>query len=159
MYPKVLYLHHFCFLLYINDLPACVNNKVKLYADDVLLYSYIHSKSDCIALQQDLDKLTEWAHTWLMEFNIKKCEHLRITNKRNPIIYSYHLEKSIISEVPHTKYLGVTIDQKLSWNEHIQRVTSKANQVNGFLHRNLHQCPVSVTLLKIGCNPITFGEF
>ena len=28
------------FLLYINDLPACVNNKVKLYADDVLLYSY-----------------------------------------------------------------------------------------------------------------------
>ena len=132
------------FLLYINDLPACVNNKVKLYADDVLLYSYIHSESNCIALQQDLDKLTEWAHTWLMEFNIKKCEHLRITNKRNLIIHSYYLENSIISEVPHTKYLGVTIDQKLSWNEHIQKVTSKANQVNGFLHRNLHQCPVSV---------------
>ena len=26
------------FLLYINDLPACVSSKVKLYADDVLLY-------------------------------------------------------------------------------------------------------------------------
>ena len=59
-------------------------------------------------------------------------------------MFSYHLENSITSEVPHTKYLGVTIDQKLSWNEHIQRVTSKANQVNGFLHRNLRQCPVSV---------------
>ena len=79
------------FLLYINDLPVCVNNEVKLYADDVLLYSYIHSESDCLALQQDLDKLTEWAHTWLMEFNIKKCEYLRITNKRNPIIHSYYL--------------------------------------------------------------------
>ena len=100
------------FLLYINDLPACVNNKVKLYAYDVLLYSYTHSESD-ISLQQDLDKLTEWAHTWLMELTIKKCEHLRITNKRNPIIYSYYLENSIISEVPHTKYLGVIIDQKL----------------------------------------------
>jgi len=58
------------FLLYINDLPACVNNKVKLYADDVLLYSYIYSESDCIALLDDLNKLREWAHTWLMEFNV-----------------------------------------------------------------------------------------
>ena len=60
------------FLLYINDLPACVNNKVKLYADDVLLYSFIESESNCIALQEDLDKLTEWADMWLMEFNPKK---------------------------------------------------------------------------------------
>ena len=36
------------FLLYINDLPACVNNKVKLYLDDVLLLSFIESESDCI---------------------------------------------------------------------------------------------------------------
>ena len=71
--PKGTVLAPLLFLLYINDVPACVNSKVKLYADDVLLYSYIHSESDCIALQQDLDKLTEWAHTWLMEFNIKKC--------------------------------------------------------------------------------------
>jgi len=70
------------FLLRINDLPACVNNKVKLYTDDVLLYSYIHSESDCIALQQDLDRLSEWAHTWLMEFNSSKCEHnMRITKE------------------------------------------------------------------------------
>ena len=29
------------FLIYINDLPSCVHNKVRLYADDVLLYSHI----------------------------------------------------------------------------------------------------------------------
>ena len=69
------------FLLYINDLLTCVNNKVNYNADDVLLYSYIHSESHCIALQDDLHKRSEWAHTWLMEFNVKKCEHLRITKK------------------------------------------------------------------------------
>ena len=69
---------------------------------------------------------------------------MNITNKRNPIIYNYLLENHTIAEVPHTKYLGVTIDQRLSWNEHIQRISKKANQVNNFLCRNLHQCPTDV---------------
>ena len=55
------------FLLHINDLPASVTNKIKLYADDVLLYSYIYSESNWTALQADLDKLSEWARTWLMD--------------------------------------------------------------------------------------------
>ena len=130
--PQGIVLVPLLFLLYLNDLPACVNNKVKLYTDDVLLYSFIKSESDCIDLQENLDKLTEWADMWLMEFNQKKCEHLRITNKHSFIIYSYFLGNAVITEVTHTKYLGVTFDQKLSWNEHIQRISSKANQVNGF---------------------------
>ena len=47
------------FLMYINDLPTCVRNKVRLYADDVLLYSYVYSKDDCISLQQDLNALEQ----------------------------------------------------------------------------------------------------
>ena len=49
------------FLMYINDLPSCVHNNVRLYADDVLLYSHIHSKDDCISLQQDLNALEQWS--------------------------------------------------------------------------------------------------
>ena len=33
------------------------------------------------------------------------------------------------------------IDNKLTWNDHIQCITHKAPQVNGFLYRNLRQCP------------------
>jgi len=62
------------FLLYINDLPSLVHSKVKLYADDVLLYTYIKSEVDCLALQEDLDALIQWAYTWQMEFNHQKCE-------------------------------------------------------------------------------------
>ena len=44
----------------------------------------------------------------------------------------------------HTKYLGVVIDSKLSWSQHVKTVTNKANRIKGFLQRNLHSCPISV---------------
>ena len=36
-------------------------SKIKLYADDILLYNTIHSQEDCHNLQQDLNLLEEWA--------------------------------------------------------------------------------------------------
>ena len=60
------------FLMYINDLPTCVRNKVRLYADDVLIYSLINSEDDCISLQQDLTALEQWSLKWQMFFNPAK---------------------------------------------------------------------------------------
>ena len=84
------------FLIYINDLPLHVSSKVRLYADDVILYSNIYSVEDCHQLQRDLDSLTQWVHKWLMTFNPIKCEFLRITNKINIIPFTYHIDNSII---------------------------------------------------------------
>ena len=111
------------FLLYVNDLPQCVCNKIKLYPDDVLLYSVIHSEADCVRLQEDLKLLHQWSILWQMESNPSKCEFLRMTNKRNPITYQYSISDAVIT---HAKYLRVIIDEKLSWNEHILKVTNKA---------------------------------
>ena len=149
--PRGTVLPPLLFLLYINDLPSRVRSRVRLYADDVLLYSYIKSETDCHTLQEDLDALVEWARTWQMEFNPSKCEFLQITNKMNPTVYNYHIEATPIVQVEHTKYLGVTISRNLSWNEHIQRITNKAKQVNNFLYRNLRECP---THIKSGCYKI-----
>ena len=55
-----------------------------------------------------------------------------------------HIQHHIIKEVPHAKYLGVIIDQHLTWNEHISYITSKANKVKCFLQRNLKPCPITV---------------
>ena len=67
-----------------------------------------------------------------MPFNPKKCEFLRITNKKSPLIHSYYIATSPIKEVTSTKYLGVLIDHKLTWNDYIQSIAHKAAQVNGF---------------------------
>jgi len=51
----------------------------------MLLCSYreIHSEED-VTLQKDLDIIVQWAQMWLMKLNLVKCEHLTITNQKNP---------------------------------------------------------------------------
>ena len=132
------------FLCFINDLPENINCKIKLYADDVLLYSTIRSPNDCHQLQNDLITLEEWANKWRMIFNPSKCEYLKITNKIHPISTHYHIQHHTIKEVSHAKYLGIIIDQHLTWNEHISYITTKANKVKCFLQRNLKPCPTTV---------------
>ena len=77
-----------------------------------------------------------WSETWLLQFNPVKCMHLRITNKHSYIKFTYCLDKSIIKEVPSANYLGITIDSKLTWSDHVTRVVAKANSVLGFLRFN-----------------------
>ena len=42
------------------------------YADGALLYYNIKPEADCQLLQEDLDALVQWAHTWQMQFNHEK---------------------------------------------------------------------------------------
>ena len=72
--------------------------------------------------------LEEWAANWRILFNSQKCEFLRVTNKKHPILAQYSIQKETIREVTHAKYLGVTIDWHFSWSEHIKQITNKANK-------------------------------
>ena len=61
------------FLLHINDLPSVVSSKVRLFADDCLIYRNVKNKEDQIALQKDIHFLENWGNTWGMRFNASKC--------------------------------------------------------------------------------------
>ena len=77
------------FLLHLNDLPNGISSGVRLFADDAIVYRTISDPSDCQTFQEDLDKLSNWEKTWLMEFNASKCEVLIVTNKHSPIVTNY----------------------------------------------------------------------
>ena len=80
-----------------------------------------------------------------MQFNPDKCEVIRITNRRGRRIDSdYTIHGTALREVSSAKYLGVTIDSKLTWNAHIANVTKKANNTRAFLQRNINRCPVNI---------------
>ena len=60
-------------------------SKIKLYADDILLYHTISSVDGCTLLQKDIDSLIKWSNTWQLPFNFNKCKFLCVTNKFSPI--------------------------------------------------------------------------
>ena len=96
-------------------------------------YSPVSTIADCQNLQEDLDRLVQWADTWQMNFNLTKCEMIRITNRIYPVCYTYKMKDHCLNEVSHTKYLGVFIDKGLTWSKHTSYITSKANQALAFL--------------------------
>ena len=72
-----------------------------------------------------------------MSFHPDKCSILRITTKKQPILHNYILHGHTLTTETSTKYLGVTIQDNLKWNEHIDNITASATKQLNFLKRNL----------------------
>ena len=103
------------FLLYINDLPDTIDSQVRLFADDTVLYRTIKSDTDHHRLQADIDKLTEWAIAWDMQFHPDKCLVMNISKKRHPSKFTYSLPITDLKTTDTAKYLGITISQDMKW--------------------------------------------
>jgi len=107
---------------------------------------------DARALQDDLNTLQQWEKTWLMQFNTDKCEVLRITQKRKPLITQYFIHNQKLKTVHSAKYVGVHIDSKMNFNVHVdntvKRPTVYVHSYNGTLisaHVRLKQMLTSLS--------------
>ena len=101
------------FVLFINDLPLDLSDgtDISLYADDTKIWRKIHSTSDCLLLQADIDHLNEWAILNKMRFPPSKCKVLPIflrSNISSPT-FTYHLNNSPLNFANVVKDLGVDI--------------------------------------------------
>ncbi|MCG8048091.1 MAG: hypothetical protein JAY66_20795 [Candidatus Thiodiazotropha taylori] len=125
------------FLIYINDLPDMTKSKVRLFADDTAIYLAVSSLRDAQILQQDLDHLHKWELEWDMEFNPGKCVVIHVTRAITPVPSQYFLHSQLLESVSSSKYLGVEISSNLSFNKHIQNITTSASRSLAFLRRNI----------------------
>ena len=90
--PQCSILGPLLFLLYINDIVIDIGSNIRLFADDISLYIIVEDPvvaANC--LNSDLNKITQWAATWLVSFNPTKTESIIISRKsnknRHPSIY------------------------------------------------------------------------
>ena len=96
------------FLTFINDIPTGITSKLRLFADDCLMYRSISSPQDSVNLQHDIDRLHQWSLDWQMKFNTDKCHLMRLTRRRKITSTQYHLGGDQLTSVEEYPYLGRT---------------------------------------------------
>ena len=91
------------FLIYINDLPDNLSSNPKLFADDISLFSVEHDINQSgINLNDDLEKISNWAFQWKMSFNPD------INIQAQEVIFSRRLQKS---NHPSLTFNGTSVTQ------------------------------------------------
>ena len=131
------------FLIYVNDIGHGLKSQARLFADDCTIFREVSSKSDIDALQCDLVKIYQWTQKWQLHLNLSKCKAICISNKRSPPSAQYLINNVPLQWVDTFKYLGITINQKLKWDDHSTNAVLKASRMLNLLRRNMRGCSKS----------------
>ncbi len=119
------------FLIYVNDIQVLTTNtEIRLFADDTNVFIF---NKDIILLQQlaskALSKLTEWFNRNRLSVNLSKTCFSVFSKKTTKHIQELSWNENIIKRVPVAKYLGVHVDENLSWKQHIDFVCQKISKL------------------------------
>ena len=127
------------FVLFINDMPDVVSepSTLALFADDAKCLRAINDDGDCVALQDDLNNLSDWSVKWKLNFNVEKCTISTITRKRNPVLSSYTIAQCPIKRVNEQRDLGIHISSNATFNEHTYTQECKASKMLGLIRRTV----------------------
>ena len=120
------------FNIFMNDVTQVIKDcNIYLYADDIILFKSgpdINAVIDC--LQDNLNNFFEWVTMFDLNINYTKTKRMNFSRRETPNI-PISINNNTIEIVHEYKYLGLTIDQKLTFKKHILNITKKVNQVNG----------------------------
>lgn len=113
-----------CFLCLINDLSP--KSKTIKYVDDTTIYQVSNCPNDSI-LQDSVDEALAWSSKNSMKIHPTKTKELFICFATNPPnVPAITINGSSIDRVNSCKLLGVIINDKLTWNEHVDKLYKKA---------------------------------
>lgn len=136
----------FLFLIFIDPISKLFKNcSCNLYADDAKLLMPICSKEDCYIFQNDINQMVNWCKNNRLNLNINKCNVISFCRK--PIVnFDYKLNGNSIERVDSILDLGVILDNKLSFQFHIDNIVNKAVQRLGLIKRfAIEFCDIFIT--------------
>ena len=112
------------FIIYTNDLPDSLHNsRTLLFADDTTVYisgidiTLLYSK-----MTEDLAKLSDWFRANKLSLNISKTNYILFSNTDHqiPSLPKLKLANQVIQKTTSLKFLGLIIDDKFKWDQHIK---------------------------------------
>jgi len=138
------------FLLYINDLAQISTTlHLILFADDTnIFYS---NKSHTVlteVVNRELILLSSWFLANRLTLNVDKTNFIYFKSYRKikPVTLTLNIEQKPIIQADSVKFLGVFLDQHLSWKTHINYISQKIAKNIGIISRISHILPKSIRL-------------
>lgn len=123
------------FVMFVNDLPDSVNSCMFLFADDTKIFRIIENEEDKAILQKDLQSMEEWSKRWLLQVHPQKCKHMRIGTMDKEESTSYTINNQELIQTNKEKDIGITVDHKLTFEDHLSEKVNKANSMFAMLRR------------------------
>lgn len=124
------------FCIFINDLPKHISNpdvKCDLFADDSSLHTFSYSLDTVqLSLQQTLNDVSQWCEHNKMVLHPQKTKCMVITTRQKhqikPLLLDLQVSSEPIEQVASHRVLGITIDNKMQWQEHAENICKKVSR-------------------------------
>ena len=135
------------FLLFINDMPKFSDKfNTTLFADDTTLTMSNSNFTNLVGnCNNELNNLVTWTKMNKLCINVGKTELLIISNRTKEDL-SIHLDNNELTCVKTCKFLGIHLDDKLSFENHVKFVISKISRHTGILYRIRDKLPMKARL-------------
>ena len=128
------------FIIYTNDIYMCLKScSCILFADDTTVYISGKDQSQLSKLMmEDMKRLTDWFRANKLSLNLSKTNAILFRPKGVQLNQGLYLKfgNEVIEFVSETKFLGMTIDEHLTWLKHITKVRLKISS-SLFMLRNV----------------------
>jgi len=148
------------FTIYINNIPTSPGTKLSLFADDTMFYHTSMGKHHAAKkLQNQVDLAVIWLKNWRLTINTEKTVGILFGDKSALDIEPIQINGQNIKWQKSVKYLGVKLDSKLTFNQHIIESTTKAHRIRAALYPIFnYNSPVpiqeKITIIKMYINTI-----
>ncbi len=134
------------FLVHINGIQKCLKHcQMIIFADDLALFCPATTQEELQSkLDTDLQSVMKWLVNSKLLLNVSKSKLMIIGNPRKLKQFAtvqLIANDSPLERVQTFKYLGVVIDDNLSWKSHMEKLQGKVLQRLGILRRIKHLLP------------------
>ena len=134
------------FLIYMNDIPNSSSFfKFLLFADDTSLKSFLDTKLPNFSINQlsdtinnELQKVHDWLAVNKLSLNVKKTKFMLFHTAQKDIrsaIPKLEIGGGIIERVANFNFLGLKLNERMSWKPHVDMICNKISKYVGVLNR------------------------
>jgi hypothetical protein len=130
------------YVLYTSDLPTFRETTLGTFADDTAIFATHEDPTlASLNLQEHLHIIEKWLKKLKIKVNESKSFHVRFTLRKGhcPAV---NINQTVILQREVVKYLGLHLDCRLNWKEHIVRkrkeIDLKTKEINWLIGKKSH---------------------